>query len=249
MEHLNIVVCDDDPVFLQIMVEQLSKLETMHQVILRILPFHDLQIPDENLQECDIAFLDIDFPKEDYNGMDIARKLRAQNKKAVLIFVTNFVEYAREGYEVQAFRYLLKKELPEKLEACFALSLEQLRNAQKTYPVQVSGETIHLRIDQILYLEAWQHTVAAYLSEKQQLRQVRFYAALSNVEKDLEADGFLRTQKSYLVNMRHIVKYQAKEVVLKGGISLPASPRLYALQKQKYLLWKGRNAWKQDFLS
>ncbi len=34
----------------------------------------------------------------------------------LLIFVTNYVEYSLQGYEVQAFRYLLKAEMPQKLE-------------------------------------------------------------------------------------------------------------------------------------
>lgn len=54
----------------------------------------------------DIALLDIDMGET--NGIELAKKLRAENENIVIIFITNFIQYAPEGFEVQAFRYLLK---------------------------------------------------------------------------------------------------------------------------------------------
>lgn len=48
----------------------------------------------------DLAFLDIDMKGTD--GLTLARRLRAARPDAVIVFVTNFVQYAPEGYEVQA---------------------------------------------------------------------------------------------------------------------------------------------------
>ena len=80
----------------------------------------------------------------------------------------------------------------------------------------------------------------AYVLCNGSIKTYRFYGPLSNIEADLEQDGFLRVQKSFLVNMRHILKFQAREIVLTGDITLPASPKTYAELKQKYLFWKGR---------
>lgn len=73
------------------------------------------RIPDSILSGCDIAFLDIDFEGKRYNGIDIARRIRSKRKDAVIIFVTNYIEYAPEGYEINAFRYVLKSEISRKL--------------------------------------------------------------------------------------------------------------------------------------
>lgn len=241
MEWLNILVCDDDPVFLREQTANISALLEQRHLLANVHSFFgNNEIPESLLQCCDMAFLDIDFPRAEYNGIDIARRLRNCNRDAVIIFVTGFVEYAREGYEVQAFRYLLKKETPQKLEKCLLLGLEHLRALRKTYPIQINGETIHLPIEDILYIESQKHTVIAYVLRNGSVKPYRFYASLSSVEADLEQDGFLRIQKSYLVNMRHILKYQVREIVLTGDITLPASPKIYADQKQKYLFWKGR---------
>lgn len=241
MEWLNILVCDDDPVFLREQASYIAALLERHRLPAHVHVFSEnADIPAQLLRQCDIALLDIDFPRAEYNGIDIARKLRQYNRDAVILFVTNFVEYAREGYEVQAFRYLLKKETPQKLEQCLLLGLEHLRALQKTYPIQINGETIHLPMEDILYIESQKHTAIAHVRRNGNVKTYRFYAPLQRVEEDLEKDGFLRVQKSYLVNMRHILKYQVREIVLTGNIALPASPKIYAVQKEKYLFWKGR---------
>ena len=119
MELINILVCDDDTVFLRQQADNIAVVLENHHLPARVHTFSDKSdIPESLLQSCDMAFLDIDFPKAAFNGMDIARRLRLCNRDTVIIFVTNYVEYAREGYEVQAFRYLLKKEIPQKLEKC-----------------------------------------------------------------------------------------------------------------------------------
>lgn len=241
MELLHILVCDDDPVFLAAHAKSIHALLEKHHLLARIHSFNgNTDIPAELLSCCDIAFLDIDFPRAKYNGIDIARSLRQVNQRAVIFFITNYVEYAREGYEVMAFRYLLKKEVPQKLEQCILQGLNHLHALRKTYTIQINGETIYLPINDLLYIESQRHTLIAYVRRGNSIKTYRFYASLKSVEAELEKEGFLRVQKSYLVNMRHILKYQVREVVLTGDITLPASPTIYAEQKQKYLFWKGR---------
>lgn len=48
-----------------------------------------------DIQRADLVFLDIDMG--DINGMKLARQMRAIHKDFVLIFVTNYGEYAAEG--------------------------------------------------------------------------------------------------------------------------------------------------------
>ena len=53
-----------------------------------------------------VVFMDIQMPHMD--GMTAAMQLRALDKTVSIIFITNLVQYAQKGYEVDAIAYLLK---------------------------------------------------------------------------------------------------------------------------------------------
>lgn len=68
---------------------------------------------------------------DERSGMDIARRVRELQLDTVIIFVTNYPEFSMEGYEVRAFRYLLKQELEQKLPNYFRDALAELPRDDK----------------------------------------------------------------------------------------------------------------------
>ena len=104
---INILICDDDSSFAARLKNLSEQYFSVHGIPAAVSAFSDAEeIGSETFASCDIALLDIDYVSKPYNGLDVARRLRAVRKDAVLIFITNYVEYAPEGYEVRAFRYL-----------------------------------------------------------------------------------------------------------------------------------------------
>ena len=61
---------------------------------------------ESNLKDIDILLLDIQM--DQINGMDTARKIRKVDNNMEIIFITSLIDYVQEGYEVRAYRYLLK---------------------------------------------------------------------------------------------------------------------------------------------
>ena len=234
--RINIIACDDDSAFLDAfrtkILGALAKLNTSADIQL-FTSFHELR--DDQLAACDIAFLDVDFVGQDCNGLDIARKLREVNSRALIFFITNFIEYAPEGYEVQAFRYILKWDLDAVLGRYLMQALEKLSDANDTLQLQTDGAILELPYAEILYLEVLGHSVSVVTEQE----TYTINASLSSFEQQLENHGFLRVHKSYLVNMRHIKKFQCRELTLSSGAVLRVSEKSYAEQKRKYLLWKG----------
>ena len=45
----------------------------------------------------DIAFLDIDMPQ--MSGIELARRVHSLQPDTIIIFITNYIQYAPEGYE------------------------------------------------------------------------------------------------------------------------------------------------------
>lgn len=101
---LRIAICDDSQLWLQ-------KIETLTRGYLKKINVKyrlDLYQSGEKLLKSitspyDIALLDVDLHST--NGIEVASQLRATNPQIVLIFVSEYVEYAPFGYEVDAIRY------------------------------------------------------------------------------------------------------------------------------------------------
>ena len=239
---IQIILCDDNDVFLEKFRAEIHGSLKKSKITAVVQTYSSAEaIPAAMMAEADILFLDIDFTDKNYTGIDIAKKIREVNDHAVIVFVTNYIEYAPEGYEVQAFRYLLKSDIESKLDRCLEQILGKMQSVQETVLINSAGETLELPLSDILYIESQLHNAVIYIQTlgTDTVKEVRVYSSLSNLEQQLSEKGFLRVQKSYLVNMRRIAKYQCSEALLDNGTVLKVSQKMYAEQKKKYLLWKG----------
>ena len=233
---LSIVLCDDDPDFLNILDDELSRVFKKLNVKASIYLINNPgDLTEELSASCDMVFLDIDFDREDRNGIDIARSLRQVNSRALVFFVTNYIDYAPAGFEVQAFRYILKKDLDQVLERYLLQAMETMAEGSAVLRLRDREQTVDLPLEQISWLEVLDHYVSIHTAEG----SFTLNATLSAMESGLVDHGFLRIHKSYLVNMAQIRKFRSRECLLQDGTALAVSEKNYAQQKQKYLLWKG----------
>ena len=201
---INILICDDDKHFTAQLKNSIGISVNSLKIRAKIYAFNDAaDIGTEILKSCDIAFFDIDFEGKNYSGLDIARNLRSIGSDAVIIFVTNYLEYAPAGYEVRAFRYILKNEFPQKLDQSILELLTHIRETKSDIKIQIGGEIISLLLQDILFIEAMGHTVIYHLSPKKRYENQQYtcYSTLTETEQVLKERGFLRIHKSYLVNM------------------------------------------------
>lgn len=229
---IRIILCDDDAIFLERMRSDiratLKRLDI--EAVIQIFTEAEM-IPQKTMQECDIIFLDIDFNDKKYTGIDVARKIREARKSAIIIFLTNYIEYAPEGYEVQAFRYALKSEIDKKLPQYLQAAMNRLFAEKEPFQINVSGEPVTLYLEDILYIEARGHNAMIFTQKTGKnldlKKEYKVYSSLSKLEQQLSERGFLRIQKSYIVNMRRLKLYRCNEALLDNGITLPVSEKAY----------------------
>ena len=217
---MNVLVCDDERQIVDSIIETLEKKTEETHVALRFYGFSQPSQIDLSLPY-DIALLDIDMGET--NGIELARKLRAENENIVIVFITNFIQYAPEGFEVQAFRYLLKSDLPAKLYSYFDSAVHEALQRKQLVTISINSEIIDVPVNDILYLESHRRIIAMHLLD--------------------EPLGFLRIQKSYLVNMHYVEIFQYNKVQMRGGLCLVPSEKNYSELKQKYLHWRGKSRW------
>lgn len=238
---MRILVCDDDAAFAREMSERLYGLLAPIDRWSRVDCVSDpALLTDEQLARYDIAFLDIDMGET--SGLALARRLRKLQRDTVLIFVTNFIEYSLEGYEVQAFRYLLKSDLNEKLQKYFQKAVSVCRRERAVIRIRCEGEEVDVPPQSLLYIEAACRRSVLHLHEFSR-DTLTTRTTLNELTELLAPRGFLRVHKSFLVNMAHIRKLQSTQLCLTDGTELPVSTHRYSEVKQDYLRWKGQKRW------
>lgn len=235
VKRVKIAVCDDDAAFTQKLMTLLSEYFANREIDAQICSFHcALQFLNSPLEQYDLVFLDVKLGAE--SGVEAARAMRRRNENAVLIFISAYLEYAPKGYEVDAFRYLLKDSLAADFPFCMRDALARLQaRAQMLSFKTTDGETHSLRVADIWYLESLGHNV--HIHTKAQCYCV--YDTLSRMAAQLASDDFLRIQRSYYVNMRNVSGVQSGAVLFPNGRSLPGSRSCKALIHQKYLEIQG----------
>ena len=102
-----------------------------------------------------------------------------------------------------------------------------------------NGEQFRIKYQDILYMESRQRVMRLFTLTDTRSRGY-FYASMEDTEKQLAPVGFLRVQRSYLVNMAHIQKLNYDKVILTDGTELPVSQKMYSSIKAKYLRWRNR---------
>lgn len=167
----------------------------------------------------DILLLDIEM--NSMNGVELAAHVRRDNRRMQIIFVTGYMDYIQEGYEVEALHYLLKPVSAEKLFPVLDRGAERLQTADAALLLSFKGELVRIPFYEIRYLEVQKNYVTVHGKEDYEVKQ-----PLSELERELD-ESFFRTGRSYIVNLKFVRRITKTEVLLEGGSSVPLSRGMY----------------------
>ena len=103
-----IAICDDEPAH----IEKIRNILLDYETINYSDPAALLKAVSEGAR-FDVLFLDIMMPQLD--GISLARELREYDMDMLIVFITSKIEFIQAGYEVRAFRYLLKEQMEDGL--------------------------------------------------------------------------------------------------------------------------------------
>ncbi len=231
---VRIAVCDDDSVFLEMLVKQISQLfqnvDSSLGLEYQIDSFQDGAnlLGNWDHEVYDILFLDIEMPKA--SGIQVADKVRIKNPYVKILFITNREDLVFHSIQYRPFRFIRKNHLEDELPEAVNGLIESLHKENKYLKVSFNGTEKNIKIIDIHYIESCKHDIYIYTFHD----TFRIKSNLTKLENQLEAYGFIRTHSGYLVNSRYVFSVEKTQVVLNDGREIPLSR--YRTEKVKHKL-------------
>lgn len=194
----------------------------------------------------DLVFLDIQMPK--ITGFEM---LELIEQPPAVIFTTAFDEYAIKAFETHAVDYLLKPFSKERFDKAMEKWLGQKNGTQQKKatdtliqsPLQLPEQTERIvvktggkikiiPIRELHYLEAADDYVKLHTKEGAYLKN----KTMSYFEQTLNPSQFVRTHRSYIINVQEITRIDPYEkeshlAILKSGMHGPVSKTGYVKLK------------------
>lgn len=231
---MRVAICDDD----EREIEQFSKLITEYRYSRGV----DMDIHffcnsvdflcDVKGGEYDFVLLDVVMPGID--GIKAARELREKDKNVKIIFVSSTPKFAVESYRVEAYHYLLK---PVDADTLFPLldRIGKELSAQEGRGLVLKSRegVVRLSFSEIEFVEVINKKVSFHLRGGA-IREVT--AALADLEGELlTRQEFVKTHRSYIVNLECVQAVGANCAMTGSGHSVPVSRQRHNQVQNAYM--------------
>ena len=155
-----------------------------------------------------LYIFDIEMPE--LNGLELAKKIREKDAKALFVFLTSYTKYVMDVFDVITFDYISKPITAEKLESVFLKAMRYLNLIKQDFVFQFRKNQFRVSCDDILYFEKKGRQAVIHINSE-------IYKTNMTTEelwKQLDNKVFSHIHVSYIINIGHIKAIDGDEVVL-----------------------------------
>lgn len=219
---MKMVICDDNPADISYVSGLIDVWKRKTGTAVELLSFptaEALLFAWEENRDMDILLLDIEMGE--MSGVNLARHLRQTGARMQIIFITGYMDYIAEGYDVEALHYLLKPVTQERLDQVLDRARLRIQNQEHMLQLTLQDGVVRLSVHEIRYLEVMRNYTTVHGAEDYCVKR-----SLNDLENELD-EGFYRIHRSFIVNLRFVRRITRTEVILKDGTALPLSRKHY----------------------
>ena len=163
------------------------------------------------------AALFFDIELSGLSGMETAKAIRENGYPGIIIFTTSHEQFVYEGYEVEAFRYLLKPVKDSDIEPCVKRILRQRDKNSLVY--SFGKKQYSLDYDEITYISSYGHYITIHTARE----AYEWKHSLKELEPVLP-EQFVRCHRSFIVNLDHLRKIEGKQILMKDNTVIDVAP-------------------------
>jgi len=208
---LKIAICEDDSIqrhsIVDILENYLSSINKSYDLF-EFINGEDLL---SSIDKFHIYLLDIHMGS--VSGIDVAKKIRLIQEKAIIIFTTGFKDYVFDAFDVNAFHYIIKPIDENKFKEILYSAIKSISHKEKFLIAKTISSSIKILLKDILYIESDQRKIKVHTTYD----VIEYYYKISDIENELSEDTFFRCHKSYIINLKYVQSFNNTSIFLKNS--------------------------------
>lgn len=232
-----VAVCDDSRKTVDSIKENIEEFGKAIQKDIRVFSYYSgEELLGSYKCNIDILFLDIRMPGMD--GVSVAERIRQKDKKVIIIFLTSLVQYALDGYRVDASNYIIKPVSRKRLNMELERWIGELEKKEEPFiTIHNDGGDYKILLKSIRYIETYRRNLMVHTDKT----DIVCYWKLKDMEEKIGRYGFARSHASYLVNLFYVENIKKLDLMLTTGEILPVGKsKKKAFMEQLGRYWGGK---------
>lgn len=234
---IRIALCDDDKTFLEQLSANIKQFCQEHDKVVETTLFTQGEVLLNRISlgnDFDLLFLDVGMPK--INGLEVAQEVRKCNRQILIIFLTSFIGFAPEAFEVEAFRYITKFRVKEKLASALQDAIQRLEAShRKSLTISCYNDIQRIPYEEILYVQRVDRLLEIVTVQH---RSMNCRKGIKQLIEELQDDRFVLVDRGCFVNIEHVQEIVRNRLHLTDGTYLSVSrTHLQNIKLQINRLW------------
>lgn len=219
---MKILICDDEPIYLEQMYIHVKEYMDNRFIECDITKTTDPKSITNSEKSFDLAFLDIQM--EQVDGISLAKTLKQRNGKLALFFVTNYDKYQDDAMDLQAFRFFSKPFNVDRLYSGLDKAMEYIDGSYVDVFLCGEGTCRRILVDDILYITRYNRRVIMMTKGGSFILKENFDYWCNA----LPSLFFYQVHSSFYVNLHYVDTYSYSELTLTNGERIPIASRKQA---------------------
>jgi len=227
---LRIALCEDNPVDTELLSALVEASGTPHTLDAFLSGEAFLEVFEK--EKYDLVFLDVYMGE--LSGVQVAEKIRETDTEVVIIFTTSSEDYTREGYRLNAYKYLLKPlDLKGIADALELGTLKRDKVQDETLAFVADEGPVVIPLGDIIFIESFNRRLSVHTVNETYASNM----TINDLAKLLPSSRFLRSHRAYIVNLDHVDELREDFIMDNGEIAYVTVKNHSKIQRayKKYL--------------